>query len=176
MRKRLPEFQSILQVYAVIAVLFAGWTITAFLWKLSAWLLILNIGEILTIFAYAMTANFIESLLLLLVLLAACVLLPANILRDDFLVRGTILSIGLIAALMVFVGSEMQLGIESGFLLLIAPLLVLSLMAFFLQRASQFQRVRSLAIWFSDRVVVFLLILVPLFAVASVYVIFRNVT
>ena len=176
MRKRLPEFQSILQVYAVIAVLFAGWTITAFLWKLSAWLLILNIGEILTIFAYAMTANFIESLLLLLVLLAACVLLPANILRDDFLVRGTILSIGLIAALMVFVGSEMQLGIESGFLLLLAPLLVLSLMAFFLQRASQFQRVRSLAIWFSERVVVFLLILVPLFAVASVYVIFRNVT
>ena len=160
----------------MIAVLFAGWTITAFLWKLSAWLLILNIGEVLTIFAYAMTANFIESLLLLSVLLAACVLLPANILRDDFLVRGTILSIGLIAALMVFVGSEMQLGIESGFLLLIAPLLVLSLMAFFLQRASQFQRVRSLAIWFSDRVVVFLLILVPLFAVASVYVIFRNVT
>lgn len=175
MRKRLPEFQSIVQVYAVIAVLFAGWTITAFLWKLSAWFLLLNVGEILTIFAYAMAANFIESLILLSMLLAACILLPANLLRDDFLVRGTILSIGLIATLMAFVGSEMQFGVESGFLLLIAPLLVLSLMAFLLQRASQFQRVRSLAIWFSDRVVVFLLILVPLFAVASAYVIFRNV-
>lgn len=175
MRKRLPEFESIVQVYAVIAVLFAGWTITAFLWKLSAWLLLLNVGEILTIFAYAMAANFIESLILLSMLLAACILLPANLLRDDFLVRGTILSIGLIATLMAFVGSEMQFGVESGFLLLIAPLLVLSLMAFLLQRASQFQRVRSLAIWFSDRVVVFLLILVPLFAVASAYVIFRNV-
>lgn len=175
MRERLPEFQSIVQVYAVIAVLFAGWTITAFLWKLSAWLLLLNVGEILTIFAYAMAANFIESLILLSMLLAACILLPANLLRDDFLVRGTILSIGLIATLMAFVGSEMQFGVESGFLLLIAPLLVLSLMAFLLQRASQFQRVRSLAIWFSDRVVVFLLILVPLFAVASAYVIFRNV-
>lgn len=175
MRKRLPEFESIVQVYAVIAVLFAGWTITAFLWKLSAWFLLLNVGEILTIFAYAMAANFIESLILLSMLLAACILLPANLLRDDFLVRGTILSIGLIATLMAFVGSEMQFGVESGFLLLIAPLLVLSLMAFLLQRASQFQRVRSLAIWFSDRVVVFLLILVPLFAVASAYVIFRNV-
>ncbi len=122
-----------------------------------------------------MAANFIESLILLSMLLAACILLPANLLRDDFLVRGTILSIGLIATLMAFVGSEMQFGVESGFLLLIAPLLVLSLMAFLLQRASQFQRVRSLAIWFSDRVVVFLLILVPLFAVASAYVIFRNV-
>lgn len=176
MRKRLPEFESIVQVYAVIAVLFAGWTITAFLWKLSAWFLLLNVGEILTIFAYAMAANFIESLILLSMLLAACILLPANLLRDDFLVRGTILSIGLIATLMAFVGSEMQFGVESGFLLLIAPLLVLSLMAFLLQRASQFQRVRSLAIWFSDRVVVFLLILAPLFVVASAYVIFRNVS
>lgn len=175
MRKRLPEFQAIVQVYAVIAVMFAAWTITAFLWKLSAWLLLLNLGETFIIFAYAMAANFIESLLVILMLLAACILLPANILRDDFLVRGTILSIGLIGSLMVFVGFEMQFGIGSGFLLLIAPFLVLLMMAFLLQRSSQFQRVRSVAIWFSDRVVVFLLILAPLFVVASAYVIFRNV-
>lgn len=176
MRKRLPEFQSIVQVYAVIAVLFAGWTITAFLWKLSAWLLLLNLGEIFIIFSYAMAANFLESLIILLLLLIACILLPASVLRDEFVVRGTILSIGMIGSLMVFVGSQMQFGIEKGLLLWIAPLSVLLLMAFLLQRISKFQRVRFMAIWFSDRVVVFLLILVPLFAVASVYVIFRNLT
>lgn len=176
MRKRLPEFQSIVQVYAVIAVLFAGWTITAFLWKLSAWLLLLNLGEIFIIFSYAMAANFLESLIILLLLLIACILLPASVLRDEFVVRGTILSIGMIGSLMVFVGSQMQFGIEKGLLLWIAPLSVLLLMAFLLQRISKFQRVRFMAIWFSDRVVVFLLILVPLFAVASVYVILRNVT
>lgn len=176
MRKRLPEFQSILQVYAVIAVLFAGWTITAFLWKLSAWLLLLNLGEIFIILSYAIAANFLESLIILLLLLIACMLLPASVLRDEFVVRGTILSIGWIGSLMVFVGSQMQFGIERGLLLLIAPLSVLLLMVFLLQRISKFQRIRSMAIWFSDRVVVFLLILVPLFAVASFYVIFRNVT
>lgn len=174
MRERLPEFQSIIQVYAVIAVMLAGWTITAFLWKLSAWLLFLNLGEIFTIFAYAMAANFIESLLIMLVLLATCFLLPTSALRNDFAVRGTILSIGLIGSLMVLVGSQMQFGIESGFLLLLGPLLVLLLTAFVLQRSCQFQRVRSMATWFSDRVVVFLLILAPLFAIASIYVIFRN--
>ena len=68
MSRRLPKLQDIWQVYAVIAVMFAGWTITAFLWKLSAWLLLLNLGEMLTLFAYAMAANFLESLIVLLLL------------------------------------------------------------------------------------------------------------
>jgi hypothetical protein len=175
MRKRLPEFQSILQVYAVIAVIFAGWTITAFLWKLSAWLLLLNLGEITTIFSYAMAVNFLESLVVLLILLMMCALLPAHILREDFVVRGTILSIGLIVSLMAFVGFQMLFGIESGLLLLIAPLAVLILMIFILHRSSKQHRIRSMAIWLSDRVTVFLFILVPLYTVFSVYVIFRNV-
>ena len=174
MRKRLPHFQSILQVYAVIAVLCAGWTITAFLWKLSAWLLILNLGEIFTLFAYAMAANFLESLIVLSILLTLCVWLPESHLRDDFEARGTLMSIGLIGALMAFVGSEMQFGFESGPLLLIPPFAVLLLTGFFLFHSSSSPRVRSAARWLSDRVIVFLFILVPLFTVGSVYVIVRN--
>jgi hypothetical protein len=175
MRTRLPNFQSVIQVYAVIAVMFAGWTITAFLWKLSAWLLLLNLSEIFTIFSYAMVVNFIESLIILMILLAACVLLPAYLLRDDFVVRGTILSLGLIGSLMAFVGAEMHFGFENGLRLLIAPLVVLFLMGFLLYRSSTYSRVRSLAMWFADRLLVFLFILVPLFVILSVYVIFRNV-
>src|SRR5215211_1257156 len=171
MRTRLPEFQSILQVYAVIAVMFAGWTITAFLWKLSAWLLLLNLGELFTIFSYAMTANFVESLIVLVLLLFACMLLPAHILRDDFVVRGTILSLGFIGSLMAFVGSHMQFGMESGFRLLIAPLVVLAVTIFVLKSGF----IRSIAVWLSDRVTVFLFILLPLFAILSTYVIFRNI-
>jgi hypothetical protein len=175
MRERFPQFQSILQVYAVIAVMFAGWTITAFLWKLSAWLLLLNLGEIFTLFAYALAANFFESLVILLMILALSSLLPARLLRDDFSVRGTILSMGLIGSLMAFVGAHRQFGIGAGLSLLIAPLAVLGLMAFLLHRSSAYQRLRSTAIWLSDRMVVFLFILIPLFSVASIYVIFRNV-
>ena len=99
MLKRLPNRQAILQVYAVIAVMLSGWTITAFLWKLSAWLLILNIGEIFTVFAYAMVVNLIESLIILLFLLLSCAVLSPSFLRDHFAVRGTILAAGLIGSL-----------------------------------------------------------------------------
>ena len=98
-----------------------------------------------------------------------------KVLRDDFVVRGMVLSIGLIGSLMAFVGSHRQLGIGGGLLLLILPLAVLSLTAFLLHRSSTYHRLRSAAMWLSDRVVVFLFILIPLFAVAAVYVIFRNV-
>src|SRR5690242_176211 len=111
MLKRLPNRQAILQVYAVIAVMLSGWTITAFLWKLSAWLLILNISEIITVFSYSLVVNLIESLTVLLLLLVACVLMSPSVLRDNFEVRGTILAAGLIGSLIAFVRLHMEFGI-----------------------------------------------------------------
>jgi hypothetical protein len=173
MRRRLPDLPAILQVYAVIAVMLSGWTIAAFLWKLSAWMLLLNLGEIITIFSYAMAANFLESLLLLSVLLAACVLLPARFLRDDFVVRGVVLASGSLAALMVFIGSLRWSGIQSGFALYIAPVLVLVVTVLALAFA---YRWRSTIFSLADRLTVFLFILLPLFVLSSMYVILRNVS
>jgi hypothetical protein len=179
MRRRLPDNQSILQVYAVIAVVFAVWTITAFAWKLPAWLLLLNLGEIFTLFSYAMAANFVESLIILSLLLVLCILLPGHSLRDDFVPRGTILSLGLLGilslgllgSLVVFVGSEMQFGFENGLRLLIPPMVVLGGTLFALKSGV----LRSSAIWLSDRLTVFLFLLLPLFVTLSLYVIFRNI-
>jgi hypothetical protein len=172
MRRRLPDNQSILQVYAVIAVVFAVWTITAFAWKLPAWLLLLNLGEIFTLFSYAMAANFVESLIIVSLLLVLCILLPGHSLRDDFVPRGTILSLGLLGSLVVFVGSEMQFGFENGLRLLIPPIVVLGGTLFALRSGI----LRSSAIWLSDRLTVFLFLLLPLFVTLSLYVIFRNIT
>jgi hypothetical protein len=175
MQKRLPEFRAIVQVYAVIAVMLSGWTLIAFLWRLSAWLLLLNLGEILTIFSYAMFTSFLESLIVLLVLLGACVILPGRLLRNDFEVRGTILAAGLIGSLNVLVSFQMQVGIQSGLWLWVPPLLVLLLTGLLLSLSSKSSLVRSAAVWISDRLVVFLFILLPLFLVASCYVLIRNV-
>jgi hypothetical protein len=175
---RLPNPQAILQVYAVIAVMFSAWTITAFLWKLSAWLLILNIGEIFTVFSYSMVANLLESLTILVLLLLICALLPGTLLRDHFVVRGTILAMGIIGSLMAFVTFHMQFGIESGMKLFMAPLAVLLLTALVLVFPAKFRLVRFLhsAIqWISDRMLVFLYVLVPLFVIVLAYVIFRNI-
>jgi hypothetical protein len=175
MLNKLPKPQVILQVYAVIAFMLSAWTITAFLWKLSAWLLFLNIGEIFTIFSYALMTNLLESILLLLLLLAISSLLPARFLRDDFVVRGTILSIGLIGSLMAYLGLYIHLGLENTVALFAGPFVVLSLMVFLLGFSSRFHWLRSATTWISDHLIVFLFILVPLFVVLSAYVIVRNV-
>lgn len=163
----------------MIAVMFSAWTITAFLWKLSAWLLILNIGEIFTVFSYSMVANLLESLSVLLLLLAVCALLPVSFLRDQFVVRGTILAAGLIGSLMAFVKLHMEFGMESGNKLLIGPLVVWLLTAILLSFPSTFrfvQLLHSAIRWISDRMLVFLYILIPLFVILFAYVIFRTIT
>jgi hypothetical protein len=175
--RRLPDPQAILQVYAVIAVLFAGWTITAFLWKLSAWLLFLNLAEIFTVFSYAMAANLIESLILLFLLLILCVVLPAYSLRDKFVVRGTILSVGSIGAMTAYVGLQMMLDIESGLAPVLGAIVMLVLTAVILgltSRSHFAQRIEAAAAGISDRLVVFLFLLFPLFLMLTTYVVIRN--
>ncbi len=178
MRKRLPKFQSVLQVYAVIAVMFSGWTVIAFLRKLPSWLLTLNIGEIFNLFSYSMFVNLVESLIILILLLLACVLLPPRILRDDFSARGSILALGFLGSLIVYLQMFMQFGVDNVPRLLIPPLAVLLLTVFVLVFSSKFRIarfMRSAALWISDRLVVFLFLLIPLFIVLSAYVIFRNI-
>jgi hypothetical protein len=172
---RLPDRQSILQVYAVIAVMFSAWTIPAFLWKLSAWLLILNLGEILTVFSYSMVANLLESLIVLLSLLVICGLLPASLLRDDFVVRGTLLTAGFIGSLMAFVKFHMEFGIDTGIQLYLAPVAVLLLTVILLVLSPRLRFLHSAIHWLSDRLIVFLYILVPLFVIVLAYVTLRNI-
>jgi hypothetical protein len=175
MVKRLPKTQAMLQVYAVIAFMLSAWTIVAFLWKLSAWLLLLNIGEIFTIFSYSMMTNLLESLVVLLLLVVISALLPPRFLRDDFIVRGTILSIGLIGSLMAYLGLYMAFGMDNVAVLLAGPFAVLLLMALLLAVSSKLYWLRSATAWISDHLIVFLFILVPLFVIFSAYVILRNI-
>lgn len=165
----------ILQVYAVIAVLLAAWTTTAFLWKLPALLLVLNLGELFTIFSYAMVVNLAESLIVLTIVLAMCVLLPPRTLRDQFAVRGSILSAGILGSLMAFVGLDTLWSFESGTRVLIGPFLVILLTATLLHLSSKIRFVAAGISWLSDRLTVFLFILLPLFVLLSAYVIFRNI-
>ena len=178
MLERLPKSQAILQVYAVIAVMLSAWTITAFLWKLRAWLLVLNLGEILTVFSYAMVTNLIESLIVLFLLLLVCILLPPRLFRDEFAARGVILSAGLIGSLMLYLKLYMIFGLDSAIRLLIAPFVLLLVMAFLLAFSSKFRfvsTIQSIFLWISDRLVVFLYILIPLYVIVFVYVLFRNI-
>jgi len=175
MLKRLPNPQAVLQVYAVIAVMISGWTMIAFLRKLPSWLLTLNIGEIFTVFSYAMVTNLVESLIVIFLLLTVCFLLPPRFLCDHFVVRGTILSAGFIGSLIVLLELLKQFGIGGSFKLLFGPLALILLMAFLLVFSPKIRFVDSAVLWISDRLIVFLYILMPLYVILFTYVIFRNI-
>src|SRR5215212_5284982 len=173
--RRFPTISATLPVYAVIAVPIFGWTMTSWLWKLPSWLNFLTPGEITSLFFYAMLTAFVESVFVYGFLLLLSFLLPSQMFRDQFIVRGTWLALGL--ALSVFVNglwrgmtrftyAEVSLTAWSLMSLVVIILLTfVSVKVRFMVRAAE---------WLSDRLTIFLYILIPLSVISIVVVIVRN--
>ena len=73
---RLPDWRSVVGVYATAVFLVYGWTLFASFWKVPSWLYFLKIGEILSVYAYSLVINFAESMLLILLALIVGFFLP----------------------------------------------------------------------------------------------------
>jgi hypothetical protein len=58
---RLPGWDRIAPVYAMIVLLICGWMTWWFCRNVAGWINFLNFGEILVVYAYALTTNFLES-------------------------------------------------------------------------------------------------------------------
>jgi len=99
--RRLPPRQQVAQVYAITVLLLYSWTTLWFLWKLPSWLGFLNTGEILTIAAYSLATNFIESLAVLSAPVILALALPDAWFRRVFVARGSALMMTGIGAMMV---------------------------------------------------------------------------
>jgi hypothetical protein len=126
-----------------------------------------------------MVVNLFESLTVLMFLLLVCALLPPPVFRDDFIVRGSILALGIIGSLMTFLWLHREFGMESGLKLFIGPLvmwLLTALLLGFLPRLQRLRFLRSAIFWLSDRMTVFLYVLVPIYIALFSYVLFRTIT
>lgn len=174
-RSKLPDSAAILPVYSVVAVPIFGWTFTSWLWKLPSWLNFLTAVELMGIFSYAMLTALVESLLIFGLLLLLCLILPSKSFRDQFAVRGTWLALSLAVCvlgngawrgLMRFTYADIPLSLWSLVGLLIIIVLTLS--------ASKIQFMTRAALWISDRLTVFLFILIPISILSLVVVIARN--
>jgi hypothetical protein len=173
--RRFPSISTILPVYAVIAVPIFGWTITSWLWKLPSWLNFLTPGEMTAIFFYAILTAFLESMLVCSFLLLLSLLLPSRMFRDQFIVRGTWLAIGLAfsilgngvwRAMTRFTYTEVPLILWSAVsFIMIVLLTIISGRVRFMIRTAE---------WFSDRLVVFLYIVIPLSILSILVVVVRN--
>ena len=88
MSRRLPNWPQLAQVYAVIVMLIYGWTVLRFLWQVPSWLNFLNVVDLLTLLAYALAINLLESIVVLGGVVLASMVLPARWFTDVFVARG----------------------------------------------------------------------------------------
>lgn len=175
LRDRFPKFNQIIPVFAVVSMFVYGWTTYRVLQKLPSWLYYLNVREILFNLSHTLVINFIESFLVLCMLVILSAVLPKNLFGDIFIARGTLLAIlglGYLIYLALVIGQSKasQFPMEMFNLVPIVGLVILGL-SVFLPLVSI---ARSILEGFADRAVVFLYILVPLSAVAGVIFVVSN--
>jgi hypothetical protein len=171
---RLPSLQENLQVFAVIAAFLYTWTILWLFWELPSWLNFLTVGEVLPLFAYALATNFLESILVLAGLNLVCFLLPQPWFHTSFVPRSFLLVAFGLGYLMVFISlfgkeAEHPPGLWIWSLVIYALLIPASLL---LGRTAI---VKNLAEFISDRLTIFLYLLVPLSLVSVLFILLRNI-
>lgn len=158
---RLPRWSQIAGVYSVIVLVIYSWTLLWFFWKFPSWLYFLSLWEIIKVLCYAIVTNLLESLVVMLPLLALAMALPRHWFADRFIshsVPAILLGLGY----MMYLANQFQ-GKEdypSGVIRLIPLVLVVMLLAAFL--GGKITPLRSAIDGFADRATIFLYIFIPL--------------
>lgn len=173
MRNRLPKFQDIVSVYAVIATMLFAWTALLFFWYLPSWLHFMPVGEVTAVFAYVMAASFLEGLCFLLFLLVLCFVLPPELLRDDFPARGTAITLPVVGMIMIY----FRITNENITKMIFSPigLAVALVIAALFYVSTGNRKIQKMFIALSERLTVFLYIILPVHALSLLTILARNV-
>jgi hypothetical protein len=175
---RLPDFHSIVPVFAVVSLVLYGWTFISIFWKLNSWRLNLTAWEILSVISYSMVKSFVETILIMAGILALSLFLPSTVSKRKFTVRASI------AALFVLLSMMLQMKLQAklhgaGILKemvqsvsqwwTLAIVLTVILVAFL----PMFRVVEKTVYEIADRAVVFLYIFLPVTMIGFVVLIIR---
>ncbi|MBI5951024.1 MAG: hypothetical protein HY865_05160 [Chloroflexi bacterium] len=174
---RLPSRRNILGVYAVIVFLVYSWTLATSFYKLPSWLFYLNIGQVLSIYAYAFSADVLDSVLALAgVLVLDLTLFLALRNAEEFQSRSIIVVlVALISSavrIIFFPDYEDISGFLSGELTWWSISLPLGFLA--AVGISKIRWARKILDGIAERAVVFLYIYLPLSLVSLLVVLIRN--
>ncbi len=167
--RKLPGWNQILPVYAVIVLILYTWTILWFFWKIPSWLLFMNVGELLSAFSFAMLTDLLESLAVLILVLLPALILPTKWFSEAFTVRGSVLAAGSLGWLGI-VAQQFQIKADYPSALIqwsplaLAAIFVLSVLA------GMHSGLRKLIASLADRLTVFLFVSLPLSLLALIYV------
>jgi hypothetical protein len=175
LRERFPAKDDLLRVFGVCVLVTFSWLLVWFLYELPSWLAFLDFWSIVGILAYALVASLLESVVLLLFVLALAIVLPRKWLRDRFATQGALI----VLVLAFWLGlvqwlSSMRLWSDAqivlGLVLVVATMVVASILAVRSPRLGA--AVRSLA----ERSTILLYLYLPLGVLSLVIVLIRNVT
>lgn len=172
--KRIPSIEKILPVYAVIVMVIYTWTIFRYFWNAPSWVLYSTIGEFITIYAYMVVVNFIESLLVLLVPVLMSIILPAKWFYTRFESKGVLLvSLGL--GYLLYLNQNLY-GLDSFPLELVSwmPVAAIAILVlvFVLDRIDFLCKI---LLEIANRLTVFLYIFIPISLVSLLIVLIRNI-
>ena len=177
MKDRLPSRHDVVQVFAVLWFIVAGWTLNRFFCQISSWSNFLDVGTLAGIFAYRIAASFFESLIVLTFLLVLCLAFPPAYLKENFNAKGTLFVLILCGSLFVFwklfnARSPGVVMVDYATLWLMCSMAAALLIAYFSVRI---KKVSDVICWISDRMTVFLYLLVPMAGVSLVIILVRNI-
>lgn len=171
--KRIPSIEKILPVYAVIVMVIYTWTIFHYFWNTPSWILYSTIGEFITIYAYMVVVNFIESLVILLIPVLMSIFLPAKWFYTRFESKGVLLvSLGL--GYLFYLNQNLDLNSFPLELVSWMPVVAIAILAlvFVLDRIDFLCK---LLVGVTNRLVVFLYILIPISFISLLIVLIRNI-
>ncbi|HAW52666.1 MAG TPA: hypothetical protein DCX54_10125 [Flavobacteriales bacterium] len=163
---RIPQFQEIIPVYAVIVSLVYGWTLLHFFWKLPSWLYFLTVNEILYLLAYALFVNFLESTVVVFFILALCLILPVSFLRQKFTARGSALVLSLLFWIGYFDVMSSMPAYVSPYIAAWELYVIISVPAFIFI-VGRFPVIEQIVTTISDRLIIFLYIMIPASLIAG---------
>ena len=175
LKNRFPSLQQILAIYGVISLIIFGWTLIWFFWKLPSWYYFMNMGEIATVFAYAMATNILESLTVFLMLLFPCVILPGKWFKDFFLSRGSslvVLGLGYMMYISSHIGSDNDSYPTTVVRFIPVIGLLILLLTFLVGRIGFLQKLFE---GLADRATIFSYIFLPVGFISLLIVIVRNI-
>ncbi len=172
-KNRIPALAEILPVYGAISAVTFVWSMIQFTWNLNSWLYFSTPGEILTIFAYTMTAHLAESLLILFALTAFFFILPSAWTFRQFTAKATLTALLLFSVLIYrnsyFPTKALSELPQRQWLLIFGALALIAVFPF-----GKAEAARAFIENLADRAVVFLYITVPLGVLSLIAVLARN--
>ena len=174
--KRFPPLKDIISVYAVVAFIVQAWTINLLFTQLSSWTNYLDVNEILAIFSYRIAESFMESLLVVGVLVLISFILPQSFFRNVFVIRGTAFAMVSLGSFIIFWKRfQSDPGVTMADYTQIWTIGTITLASLFSYAVTKFQALADFFDWISESMTVFLYILVPLSLISVITVVIRNI-